>query len=98
MSITLTLIFMALVTYGPRLAGFALSGRSVSSFWRRFLHFVPIAVFAALITPALPGNSGEVEVRLVAALVASLVIWYRRSLWLGIAVGMGAFWLLRGFF
>lgn len=95
MSIILTLVLMALVTYGPRLAGFALSGRSVSSFWRRFLNFVPVAVFAALITPALPGDSGEVEVRLVSAIIASFVIWYRRSLWLGIVVGMSAFWLLR---
>lgn len=94
----LTLMFMALVTYGPRLAGFALSGLRVSPFWRRFLHFVPIAVFAALVTPALAGNAGEGNVRLVAALIASLVIWYKRSLVLGIIVGMGAFWLLRGLF
>ena len=95
MNATLTILLMALVTYGPRLAGFALSGRRVSGFWLRFLHFVPITVFAALIVPALPGNEGEVSVRLVAATLAALALWRVKRLWLGIAVGMGVLWLLR---
>ena len=95
MSATLIILLMALVTYGPRLAGFALSGRRVSGFWLRFLHFVPITVFAALIVPALPGDEGEVGIRLVAATLAALALWRVKRLWLGIAVGMGVFWLLR---
>jgi branched-subunit amino acid transport protein len=94
----LTIILMAVVTYLPRFAGFVLSGRKVAPFWLRFLHFVPIAVFAALITPSLPGTSGETPWRLVAAGLAALAIWRLKSLWIGIAVGMGAFWLLRAFF
>ena len=97
MTATVTILLMALATYLPRLAGFALSGRRVSSFWLRFLRFVPIAVFAALITPALSSN-GETSVRLAAAAIASLVIWRVQSLWLGIVVGMGAFWFLRALF
>ena len=97
MSVTLVIVLMALVTYGPRLAGFVLAGRRVSAFWLRFLHFVPIAVFAALIVPALPGTQGEGGIRLIAAALASVVIWRTRSLWLGMTVGMGAFWLLRAF-
>lgn len=96
MSVTLTIILMALVTYGPRLAGFALSGRRVSGFWLRFLRFVPVSVFAALIVPALPGDSGEAGIRLIAAALAALALWRVKQLWLGIAVGMGVFWLLRG--
>ena len=99
MSATLVIVLMALVTYGPRLAGFALSGVRVSGFWLRFLHFVPITVFAALIVPALPGDAppGESEagVRLIAAALAALALWRVKQLWLGVAVGMGAFWLLR---
>ena len=95
MSATLIILLMALVTYGPRLAGFALSGVRLPSFWLRFLHFVPIAVFAALIVPALPGDENEVGIRLVAATLAALALWRVKQLWLGIAVGMGAFWLLR---
>ena len=97
MSATLVIALMALVTYGPRLAGFALSGVKVSGFWLRFLHFVPITVFAALIVPALPGDEGEVGVRLIAAALAGLALWRVRRLWVGVAVGMGVFWLLRAF-
>ena len=86
---------MALVTYGPRLLGFSLSKRDVSGFWLRFLNFVPITVFAALVVPALPGNQGELDIRVLAAALAGLIMWRVRSLWLGIAVGMAAFWLLR---
>ena len=95
MSATLVIVFMALVTYGPRLAGFALSNVRVSGFWLRFLNFVPIAVFAALIVPALPGNEGEVGIRLVAAALAALALWRLKRLRVGIAVGMSVFWLLR---
>ena len=95
MNATLVILLMALVTYGPRLLGFVLSGRPVAGFWLRFLHFVPISVFGALIVPALPGEEGDLGVRLVAASLAGLVLWRVRSLWVGIAVGMAAFWLLR---
>jgi branched-subunit amino acid transport protein len=95
MSPTVTILLMALVTYLPRLAGFLLSGRNVSPFWLRFFRFVPITVFAAIIFPALPGSSGEVNIRLIAATLAAMAIWRLKSLWIGIVVGMGSFWLLR---
>lgn len=95
MSATMVILLMALVTYGPRLLGFSLAGRDVSGFWLRFLNFVPIAVFTALVVPALPGDQGELGIRVLAAVLAGLVMWRVRSLWLGIAVGMAAFWLLR---
>jgi branched-subunit amino acid transport protein len=86
---------MAIVTYVPRLLGLRLSGRDVSPFWLRFFAFVPIAVFPALIAPALAGDSGEGGVRLAAALLAALASWRLQRLWVSIVVGMGAFWLLR---
>lgn len=98
MTPTLTILFMAVVTYLPRLAGFLLSGKNVSPFWLRFFRFVPITVFAAIIFPALPGSSGETTIRLFAAALAAVAIWRLKSLWIGIVVGMGAFWLLRYFF
>jgi len=90
----LIILGMALVTYGPRLLGLALSGREPPPFWGRFLRFVPVSVFAALIVPALPGEGGLV-VRLLAAALCALALWRTRSLWLGLTVGMVAFWLLR---
>lgn len=98
MSPLLVILGMAAVTYGPRLLGLWLAGTPLRGFWRRFLHFVPVSVFAALIVPALPsptGDARETWVRLLAALVAAAVFWRLRRLWLGLLVGMGVFWLLR---
>lgn len=85
---------MLAVTFGSRLAGLTLQVR-LPAFWLRFLHFVPIAVFAALVTPSLEGSRGEGGIRVAAAAAATLVAWRTRQLALAIAVGMGAFWLLR---
>lgn len=95
MSDTWIIVLMAVVTYVPRLVGFTLPAGSVRGFWLRFLHFVPIAVFAALIVPALPGTEGEWGIRVFAAALAGVVLWRTRSLWMGIAVGMALFWTLR---
>lgn len=95
MSATLVILLMGVVTFLPRLLGFALSGMRVSAFWLRFLRFVPIAVFAALIAPGIPGELGEVGERSAAAALAALVIWRFGSLWIGIVTGMAGFWLLR---
>jgi branched-subunit amino acid transport protein len=85
---------MLAVTFGSRLAGLTLRMR-LPPFWLRFLHFVPIAVFAALVTPSLQGSRGEGEIRVAAAALAALVAWRSRQLALAIAVGMISFWLLR---
>jgi branched-subunit amino acid transport protein len=85
---------MLVVTFGSRLAGLSLRAQ-LPPFWLRFLHFVPIAVFAALVTPSLQGSRGEGGIRVVAAALAALAAWRTRQLALAIAVGMAAFWLLR---
>lgn len=90
----LTIVLMALVTYGPRLLGVSLPRLELPPFWSRFLQFVPVAVFAALVVPALPSGD-ETGVRLIAAAVAAFVLWRVRSLWLGLLVGMVVFWGLR---
>jgi len=90
----LVLAGMVAVTFGSRYAGLAIR-TDLPDFWVRFLHFVPIAVFASLVTPSLAGSRGEGEIRLVAATAAALVAWRTRQLWLALAVGMAAFWLLR---
>jgi branched-subunit amino acid transport protein len=85
---------MLAVTFGSRYVGLTVQMR-LPAFWLRFLGFVPIAVFAALVTPSLQGSRGEGEIRLAAAAVAALVAWRARNLAVAIAVGMCAFWLLR---
>jgi branched-subunit amino acid transport protein len=85
---------MLAVTFGSRLAGLLVRMR-LPPFWLRFLHFVPIAVFAALVTPSLEGSRGEGGIRVAAAAFAAVVAWRTRHLALTIAVGLTAFWLLR---
>lgn len=85
---------MCAVTFGSRLAGIVLRP-ALPPFWLRFLHFVPIAVFAALVTPFLAGERGEGEIRLAAAAVAAVAAWRTRQLWLALLAGMLAFWALR---
>jgi branched-subunit amino acid transport protein len=90
----LTVAGMVAVTFGSRYAGLA-RRTDLPDFWVRFLHFVPIAVFAALVTPSLEGDRNEWGIRLVAAAAAALAVWHTRQLWAAIAVGMAVFWLLR---
>ena len=64
------------------------------------LNFVPAAVLAALVLPALLRSGGSIDVtfdnlRLYAGLVALAVAWYTRSMLLTLATGMAALWLLQ---
>lgn len=94
MTFWLTLAGMVAVTFGSRYAGLV-RRTELPDVWIRFLHFVPIAVFAALVTPSLQGDLGEGEIRFLAAVVAALAAWRTRQLWVALAVGMIVFWLLR---
>ena len=94
MTFWITLAGMVAVTFGSRYAGLALR-TELPAFWVRFLHFVPIAVFAALVTPSIEGGLGEGEIRFVGAVVTALAAWRTKSLGVSIAAGMVAFWLLR---
>ena len=66
MTFWLTLAGMVAVTFGSRYAGLALQAE-LPDFWVRFLHFVPIAVFASLVTPSLEGSRDEWAIRVAAA-------------------------------
>jgi branched-subunit amino acid transport protein len=85
---------MLAVTFGSRYAGLALR-TELPDFWVRFLHFVPVAVFAALVTPSVEGGFGEGEIRVAGALATALVAWRTANLGHALAAGMLAFWLLR---
>ncbi len=94
MSFWLTVAGMVAVTFGSRYAGLVRRA-DVPDFWMRFLHFVPIAVFASLVTPYLEGSRGEWGIRTAAAAVAAAAAWKTRQLWVAIGAGMAVFWLLR---
>lgn len=95
MSFWLIVAGMVAVTFGSRYAGLALR-TELPDFWVRFLHFVPIAVFASLVTPYLEGARSEWLIRVAAAVVAALAAWRTRQLWAAIVAGMVVYWLLRG--
>lgn len=65
---------------------------------RRALTYVPPAVLAAIVAPALLRPSGiavgPIDARLVAAAVAALVAWRTRSVIGTFLVGMSTLWLL----
>ena len=94
MTFWLTVAGMVAATFGSRLAGLSLRVE-LPAFWLRFLHFVPIAVFAALITPSLQGTRDEGGIRVAAALVVALAAWRTRNLGVALVAGMATFWLLR---
>ena len=88
---------MVVVTFGSRLLGLFITA-PLPPFWLRFMRFVPIAVFAALVTPNIAGGSGEGTLRLIAAGLCGALAWRTKQLWIGLFAGMTAFWLLRTFF
>lgn len=86
---------MALVTYLTRVLGLWLAA-TVPQGLARSLGFVPIAVFAALAVPALPGAvAHETTVRVLVAALAAAATRVTERLWVGIALGMLGLWALR---
>lgn len=65
----------------------------------RALDYVPAAVLAGLVMPALLRPAGSIELsfdnlRLFAGIAALAVAWYSRSMLATLAVGMVVLWLL----
>ena len=101
MAIWLTIVGMALVTYLARaLPLLALRGE-VAPWLRRWLGYVPVAVFTALIIPPLLVQTGDggaslmVGPALPAGLVGTLVSWRTGNVLLTIIAGLMTFWLLK---
>jgi branched-subunit amino acid transport protein len=89
---------VAIATYATRLSGFLLRDRVVPPALDAFLDYVPIAAFAALLTPGLGLTNGQLLPRLIGAAVAALVVLRTRQLWAGLAAGMAVFWCVSALF
>lgn len=66
----------------------------------RALEYVPAAVLAALVVPALLRPEGVIDLtvdnlRLLAGVLAAAVAWFSRSVLATLVTGMGALWLLQ---
>jgi branched-subunit amino acid transport protein len=98
--IWLTIVLAGVLTFLTRLSFFALMDRWEPPYLlKRGLRYVPPAVLSAIVFPELLIQNGALNlapgnVRLLAGLVAILVGWRTRNVFLTIAAGMGAFYLL----
>ncbi|HLQ85797.1 MAG TPA: AzlD domain-containing protein [Salinisphaeraceae bacterium] len=94
----LTLVGAALITFLLRWSFIALSGvLELPAPLRRALQFVPAAVLAAIILPAVLISDNELQLppenwRLLAAALAGLVAWRTHNIVLTLIVGMAALW------
>ena len=102
LTIWLLIFAVGAITYTARLSFIALfARRDMPPLLAEALKHVPVAMLTAIIVPAVvfmppgmlridPGNA-----KLIAALVAGGVAWWRQSAVLTIAAGMAALWSLR---
>lgn len=106
MAVSPTTVWIAILggaigSFGLRLSFIALFGRidSIPPRVELVLRFVPAAVLAALVVPALVAHGGTLDLspdnhRLLAGGVAAVVAWHTEDMLATIAVGMGTLWAL----
>jgi len=102
LTIWLLIFAVGAITYTARLSFIALfARRDMPPLLAKALKHVPVAMLTAIVVPAVvfmppgmlridPGNA-----KLIAALVAGGVAWWRQSAVLTIAAGMAVLWSLR---
>lgn len=101
MNIFLTILGMALVTYAARVIPMLVLRGELPVWLQRWLGFVPVAVFTALILPPLLlREDGEARMlafgpALPAGIIGALVAWRTNNVLLTIGAGLVTFWLLR---
>lgn len=99
-----TILGMALVTFLPRLLPlWLLSARSLPPLVVAWLRYVPPAVLAAMLLPAVLAPNDRVDLSsanlyLLAAIPTLLVAWRTRSLFWSVVVGMALVAIGRAFF
>lgn len=99
------IIVIAVVTYGLRLSFILTLDRldTIPAWFEGVIQYVPPAVFAALILPAIIEFSLLPSVRidydgakLLAGGVAALVAWYTENVLATIGIGLLTLWVLQG--
>lgn len=90
-----------LITFGLRFSLIYLFGKfDIPETMRRALHYVPPAVFSAIIIPELLLSNDALDLsfantRLLAGILAIVTAWYSRNTLFTILVGMAALFLLQ---
>lgn len=100
-AVWLTILGIGAGTFALRLSFIHLWGRlHVPPVLMRALNYVPSAVLAALVVPALARHGGHLDLspdnlRLMAGMIAATAAWFTRSVLVTLCVGMGALWILQ---
>lgn len=95
---------MALVTFLVRYPLLVLVGKiTLPEVVRRALRYVPLAVLAAIIAPAIVMPAGEIDLSptsapLVAGVIAIVVAWRSKHLLITIVIGMASLLIWRALF
>lgn len=103
MDIWLVMLFGGLITFGMRFSLIYLFGRfEVPDTMRRALHYIPPAVFSAIVFPELFLRGGSLYLtfdnhRLLAGLIAVLVAWITKNTLITIIAGVIALFVLQWF-
>jgi branched-subunit amino acid transport protein len=101
MTIWLTLLGMALVTYATRAITMMALRSDVAPWLQRWLSYVPVAMFTALILPPLllveqaGAKALALGPALPAGLIGGIVAWRSGNVLLTIAAGMATFWAMK---
>lgn len=101
MTIWLTILGMAVVTYATRVTMMVALRGEIAPWLRRWLDYVPIAVFMALLLPPLLLRAhGEAQAlaigpALPAGIAGALAAWRTGNVLVTIGAGMLTYWLLR---
>ena len=96
MTLTLTILAMAALTYALRLAGFALPTGRLAPYWRRWLDVVPITVFSALVAASVPGrDAADTLLRLACLALGAALLVRRMPLALVLLLALPLYLLLR---
>jgi branched-subunit amino acid transport protein len=98
MGLAIAIVCIGVLTYFMRLSFIGLAGRyRLPPLAERALRYVPPAALTALVVPDLVGHVGlgaAGDARLGAGLVAILVAWRARSIFLTLTLGLASLWLL----
>ena len=87
---------LALGTLGLRVSGLALSDVRIPAGWERAWRYVPLALPSALITLSLTGrDANEISIRAIALVIAALITYRARRLWVCIVSGMAVYLILK---
>jgi branched-subunit amino acid transport protein len=88
------IVAVAAVTYATRISGFLIGRRELPPWLNRFLAYVPVAVFAALVTSELNPGKSDTLARVIGIAFATVAVLRFRQLWIGLVTGMAGYWLV----